>query len=247
MDENKKILSIIPARGGSKGLPGKNIKPLLGKPLILWTVEEAKKSKYINRIILSTDNMEIVQACKDRRVEIPFLRPKELARDDTPVIDVILHLLEYLRSTEGYLPDFVVLLQPTSPLRTCEDIDNVCDMLTANNEANAVISMTAVSQMPYWMRVINNNDGYVEYFISHNYKDCRRQDLPAIHIVNGAIYMCKTDILMKSKTFSPEKTLGYLMPKCRSIDIDDIVDFKLVESILFDQDYREKGENFIGG
>ena len=152
---------IIPARAGSKGLPGKNVKLLHGKPLISWTTEEAKKSKYLKKIILSTDDEEIVRVCKDHRVEVPFLRPKELARDDTPIIDVILHLLDHLRNTEDYLPDFVLLLQPTSPLRTCEDIDNVCDMLATNKEANAVISITAVSQIPYSMRVLNAKSALV--------------------------------------------------------------------------------------
>jgi|TARA_B100001971_G_C18249380_1_gene576942 CMP-N-acetylneuraminic acid synthetase len=240
MEENRKILSIIPARAGSKGLPGKNVKLLHGKPLIFWTTEEAKKSKYLKKIILSTDDEEIVRVCKGHRVEVPFLRPKELARDDTPVIDVILHLLSHLRSAEDYLPDFVLLLQPTSPLRTCEDIDNVCDMLTTNKEANAVISITAVSQIPYSMRVLNAKNGYVESFITHNYKDYRRQDLPVVYIVNGALYMCKTEVLLKSQTFAPERTLGYKMPKERSVDIDDIVDFKLAETILSEKNILSK-------
>lgn len=231
MYENKEILTIIPARIGSKGLPKKNIKPLLGKPLIFWTIETAQDSKYIERIAVSTDDKKIADICTNYGVQVPFLRPEELATDDASIVDVVMHLLDYYDNVENYFPDYVALLQPTSPLRAYYDIDKACEMLFSNNAADAIVSLTEVSESPYWMRTINDN-GIINYFINHDYKDFNRQDLPVTYIANGAIYICRTDILISDKTFSPQQTIGYSMPRSRSIDIDDIIDFKLAESIL---------------
>lgn len=241
MYDDKKILAIIPARGGSKGLPQKNIKPLLGKPLIAWTIEAVKNSKYVDRIIISTDDKEIANICNNFGVPVPFLRPKELAKDNTPIVDVVLHLLRYLKTTENYSPGFIALCQPTSPLRTSYDMDKAFEMLFANKRADAVISITEVSENPYWMRVLAD-DNFIDYFLKHNYRDYRRQDLPSVYIVNGALYICKTDIFLKNKTFTPERTIGYVMPRSRSVDIDDIFDFKTTELILSEQRCRKKNE-----
>lgn len=234
MNERKGILAIIPARVGSKGLPGKNVRPLHGRPLISWTIDAAKASKYINRIIVSTDDQKAADICGNCGVEIPFLRPKELAQDDTPIIDVIIHILENLNNTENYVPDIVVLLQPTSPLRTSADIDKALELLLGNKNAEAVVSISEVSETPYWMRVLDK-DGFIKYFMEHDYKDFRRQDLPPVYVVNGAIYICRKTALIKNRSFSPNNTLGYLMPKSRSVDIDDITDFELAESIMSKQ------------
>ena len=234
MNKGKKILGVIPARGGSKGLPRKNVLPLLGEPLIGWTIRAVKESRCIDRIVISTDDKEIAAVCENLGVPVPFLRPKELAEDDTPMVDVALHVLEYLKSREDYSPDYVALFQPTSPLRTASDINRAVELLFSNNRADSVISIVEASEKPYWMRTLSQ-EGFIKYFIEHEYKDLRRQDLPPVYIVNGAIYIGRTTTLLKNRTFSPEKTVGYLMPKSRSADIDDINDFKIAEMILSDQ------------
>lgn len=143
---NSKILAIIPARGGSKGVPRKNIRELAGKPLIAWTIEEAKKSKYIDRLILSTEDDEIIEVAKQYGCEVPFKRPIELAQDDTPGIDPVLHAIE---QCPGY--DYVVLLQPTSPLRTVDDIDGCIEQLLSSDGTNFCVSVTEPEKSPYWM------------------------------------------------------------------------------------------------
>lgn len=231
MNKDKKILAIIPARQGSKGLPGKNKKPLCGKPLIAWTLEQAKKSRFIDRIVVSTDDAEIAKISEECGVKVPFLRPRKLAQDKTGAMEVVLHLLDKLKKDENYLPDMVLLLQPTSPLRTVSDIESALRMLFSNKEADAVVSICETAKSPYWMRVMTD-EGFIKYFIKHKYVDYRRQDLPKTYSVNGALYLCKTPALLKWKTFSPKNTIGYLMPKERSVDIDDIIDFNLAEFIL---------------
>jgi len=138
MYKDKKILALIPARGGSKGLPRKNIKPLLGKPLIAWTIEQSLASKYLDKVVVSTEDKEIAEISKKYGAEVPFIRPKELAKDDTPSIDVVLHAIDFLEKKELF--NIIVLLQPTSPLRTISDIDNSIEFLFSKN-AQAIISV----------------------------------------------------------------------------------------------------------
>ena len=242
--KKNRLLAIIPARGGSKGICRKNIKTFGGKPLISWTIEEAKKCKYIDRIIVSTDDEQIADISKKYSAEVPFLRPKELSEDESPIIDAVYHLIDYLMKYEKYLPDFVALLQPTSPLRTYRDINIAFAHLLANKKANAVASITEVTEKPFWMRELSK-DGFISYFLQHSFKDFRRQDLPLIYIVNGAVFICKTNALMNQLTFTPNKTLGYVMPRDRSIDIDELIDLKLAKLILSEKTNGEKNENFV--
>ncbi|MBN1405550.1 MAG: acylneuraminate cytidylyltransferase family protein [Candidatus Omnitrophica bacterium] len=225
MVNNKNILAIIPARGKSKGIPGKNIKMFSGKPLIAWTIQEAKKVKCIDRIVVSTDDKKIAQIAKRYSAEIPFLRPKNLAKDNTPTIDVVMH---FLRTMETCLPDIIILLQPTSPLRSSDDIERALKMLISNNKASAVISMCEASENPYWMKKIQRG-GFITGFIKKSRKFLRRQDLPTVYMPNGTIYVYRVKALLKEKTLYPAKTLAYVMPKERSIDIDDMTDFTLAE------------------
>jgi CMP-N-acetylneuraminic acid synthetase len=227
----KKVLAIIPARGGSKGLPWKNIKCLAGKPLIAWTIGHAKKNKYIDDVVVSTDSKKIASIAEEYGASVPFLRPASLATDNAFSTDVVLDLLARLKKNGGYTADFVILLQPTSPLRTSDDIGKAMEMLGSNKKADAVVSITEVVENPYWMKV-QNDKGFIGNFIKHGRKIERRQDLPVIYTTNGAIYACKTSVFLKSKTFFPKHTLGYVMPRERSIDIDDIADFKMAELII---------------
>lgn len=221
MIDGKTVLAIIPARGGSKGVPRKNIRELGGKPLIAWTIEEAKKSKYIDRLILSSDDQEIIEVAKSFGCEVPFVRPAELALDETPGIEPVLHAIEML---PGY--DIVVLLQATSPFRKVEDIDG-CIRHCMDSDATATVSVTEVEQNPYWMYTIDTAGKMAPLILKDTFYT-RRQDLPAVYILNGAIYVARSEWLCKQKTFMAEKTLGFVMPQDRSTDIDTEFDLTML-------------------
>lgn len=227
--ECKKILAIIPARGGSKGIPGKNIKELNGKPLIAYTIEEAMKSRYVNRIIVSTDDERIADISKKYGAEIPFLRPSELSQDDTPTIECVIHMLRLLKEKEDYIPDYVCLLQCTSPLRTFEDIDGTIEKLITTDMDSAV-SVCEVATNPYWTNIFVGDR--LEYFLKEGKRITRRQELPKIYTLNGAVYVSKCDVLQKEMTFETKYITGYVMNKNNSIDIDDIIDFKFAELLM---------------
>ncbi len=226
---DKKILAIIPARGGSKGIVGKNIKELNGKPLIAYTIEEAKKSEYINRIVVSTDNEGIANISKKYGAEVPFLRPLELAQDDTPTIECVIHMLNVLKENEDYIPDYVCLLQCTSPLRTFNDIDGTIEKLLSTGLDSAA-SVCEAEVNPYWTNIFNGER--LEYFFKDGKEITRRQDLPNVYRLNGAVYVAKCDVLKNEMTFETEYTTGYVMDKNSSIDIDDIIDFKFAELLM---------------
>ncbi len=225
MINGKTILAIIPARGGSKGIPRKNIKILAGKPLIAWTIEEAKKSKYIDRLILSSEDEEIIKVAKKWGCEVPFVRPKELAKDDTPGIEPVIHAIKTLH--ENY--DYVCLLQPTSPLRKVEHIDAAIELIIKMN-AESLVSVKEVKENPYWMFEIDNNS-FLNKFINENIP-IRRQDLKELYVLNGAIYISKTDALIKNKSFLIDTTIAYKMDEISSVDIDEEMDFQVCEFLL---------------
>ncbi|KGM96428.1 acylneuraminate cytidylyltransferase [Clostridium novyi A str. 4552] len=229
------ILCIIPARGGSKGVYKKNIKLCNGKPLIAYTIEEAKKSKYIDRIIVSTDDNDIASIGKKFGAEVPFLRPDEIAGDDTPGITPIIHAINWLKDNEGYLPDYVMCLQCTSPLRKVEHIDEAIEKLI-NLEVDSLVSVCEVEHSPFWMKEINN--GKMKDFIQTDKNNLyRRQNLPTIYRLNGAIYIAKTQKLLQIKNWYTEDTIPYIMDKISSVDIDDEIDFKFGEFLLKDRGF----------
>ncbi|AOY75659.1 cytidylyltransferase domain-containing protein [Clostridium formicaceticum] len=225
---DEKILCIIPARGGSKGVKRKNIKPLRGKPLIGWTIDEAKKSKYIDRIIVSTEDEEIRRVSEKLDVEV-LIRPEELAQDHTPSIDVVFHTLDELKEG-GYVPDLVVLLQCTSPLRKAKHIDEALSMLIQNKKnADGIVSVTKEEHPPWWLKKVDE-DGYLTDFLEdQDNKFTRRQDFPDVYRLNGVIYVTKTETLHKEKSFITNKTMSYVMDRNASIDIDTEEDFLLAE------------------
>ncbi len=226
MINGKTVLSVIPARGGSKGLPGKNIKPLLDKPLIAWTIEEAKKSKYIDRLILSSDDKKIIAIAKWYGCEVPFTRPEELARDDTPGIESVFHAIQTL--PEKY--DYVVLLQPTSPLRTVRDIDG-CIAYCTQKKAPCCVSVTEPDKSPYWMFEMDDL-GRLEPLLKRDDNFSRRQVLPKTFVLNGAVYVAETEKLKEKKKFVHDETIGFYMPKFRSLDIDTEMDMIFAEFLL---------------
>lgn len=226
MFNGKTILAIIPARGGSKGVPYKNIRELAGKPLIAWTIEEAKKSQYIDRLILSSEDDQIIKIAKEWECEAPFVRPVELALDDTPGIAPVIHAV--IKLNEKY--DYVVLLQPTSPLRTVEEIDG-CIKKCIKAGKNSCVSVCEVRQTPYWMYKIDKNERLQKVLTTkEEYK--RRQDIPIVYIINGAVYVAKTDLVLCNKSLMDDDTIAYIMSKEKSIDIDEENDLLMVEIIL---------------
>ena len=226
MFKEKSFIGIVPARGGSKRLPNKNLLYLAGKPLIAWTLEAALKSKYLDHIVVSSDKDEILKVARDYGVET-VKRPKELATDSAKTVDVVRHVLESIKKEYNY----IVLLQPTSPLRTERHIDESIEFLISKN-ADAVISVCETEYPPLWCNTLPE-DLSMENFIRKEVVGKRSQDLPKYYRLNGAIYICKSDELIKQKTFFLNKNIyAYIMDRKSSIDIDDETDFLLAETLI---------------
>jgi CMP-N,N'-diacetyllegionaminic acid synthase len=224
--ENK-ILAVIPARGGSKGLPRKNLLPLGGKPLIAWTVQAAQSSRYIDRTVFSSEDEELIRTAREWGCEVPFPRPTELANDTSRNIDVVLHLLEQL---PGY--DILALLQPTSPLRTAQHIDQAIELMHRQG-AGSCISVSVASKSPYWSYTMAQS-GRLMPLVDASMAQQKRQLQPETYHPNGAIYLISIPLLKETGRFIQPDTLGYTMSKASSIDIDDAIDFKLAELLLGD-------------
>jgi CMP-N,N'-diacetyllegionaminic acid synthase len=216
------LLGIIPARGGSKGIPRKNIRLVKGKPLIVWTIEQARQSKFLDRVVLSSDDPEIMDIAANCGCEVPFRRPPELAADDTPGIVPVLHAIENL---PGY--DYVVLLQPTSPLRSVEDIDK-CISLCLERGAPACVSVTRCTENPYLMFWRGQSLRLSPLFAEGSRIACRQQ-LPDVFRINGAVYVALSQWLQEAKSFVTSETIGYEMPVDRSMDIDTEADLRFVD------------------
>lgn len=224
MSDRPKTLAVIPARGGSKGIARKNIKPLAGKPLIAWAIESALRSEVLDAVVISTEDEEIAAVARDWGALVPFLRPSALARDDTPGIDPIMHALEQLPDFDG-----VLVLQPTSPLRTTEDID-ACIELAQKLQAPSAVSVTKLEKHPFWMYRLDADQRL------HALIDApavsRRQDLPAVYALNGALYYARADWLRQHRAFVSTETVAYVMPPERSIDLDALLAWEFAELLL---------------
>ena len=219
INSRKRVLALIPARGGSKGLPRKNILIADGRPLISWTIAAAKNSAVIDRIVLSSEDDEIINIAKTLGCEVPFRRPQELADDKSSPVDVAIHALKAL---PGY--DYLILLQPTSPLRLSADIDAAFSLMNKRG-ATSCVSVCEVDQHPYWMYKLDDNDQLSRLFPSYT-EIGRRQDLPPVYVLNGAIYIVRVDQFLQSLRFIQDDTVAYKMPSERSIDIDNLHDFE---------------------
>lgn len=237
MYKGNRIVCIIPARGGSKGLKGKNIKDLLGKPLIAYSIEQARESKYIDRIIVSTDSLEISDIAKLYGADVPFIRPEELATDNSNTIDVLLHAVDWLEKNEKYLFDILVLLHATTPLRSVEDINNCIELLVEKNADN-VFSVMEAHRNPYFNMVEVGDDGIVTLVKKGDYTT--RQSAPKVYDMNASIYVWWKDVLKDERKIFLKKSHIYVMPKERSIDIDDDLDFKIAEFLCMN---RQKEAN----
>ena len=225
------VLGFIPARANSKGIPGKNIKLLNGKPLIGYTIEEGKKSR-INRLIVSTDSLEILKISQDFSAEVPFLRPAELSQDDSIIEDSLLDVLDKLKEGEGYQPDVIVLLQPTSPLRTADHINGCIDLLE-ENKADSIVSVSEPLEHPAEMVYWDDEEkmcSLSEIFFQD--KKIQRQQYPSFLFVNGAVYAFRYQSFIEKKSRFGNKTLPYMMRQIDSIDIDSKGDFTIAEALL---------------
>lgn len=224
MIDGRRVLAIVPARGGSKGVPRKNVRDLAGKPLIAWTIEAALESRYIDRVVLSSDDEEIMAVARRFGCEVPFVRPADLASDDAPGIAPVLHALNEL---PGY--DLVVLLQPTSPLRTVNDIDGAI-AFCCEKSACACVSVSPPSKSPYWMYTIDEEAHLSPFFGGEAI--ARRQELPDAMALNGAVYVADCKWLSRARNFITSETVGYLMPAERSLDIDEEFDLEICDALL---------------
>lgn len=230
MYKGKRILAIVPARGGSKGLPGKNIKEMCGKPLIAWSIEHAQKSKYVDDIFISTDSREIADVAEKFGVKVPELRPAELARDTAPSSEFIVYTLEKMRK-EGNSFDYFILLEPTSPLRDVEDVDKSIEMLIDSPESESCVGVCMSGTIhPAFMVTVGDN-GFLQA-LNPEQQTLRRQDLPKVYFFEGSVYVSSVEAYLKKRTFYHDKTLPYVVPEWKSHEVDDYVDFKIMETIM---------------
>ena len=220
------VVCVIPARGGSKGLPGKNIKMFCGKPLIAHTIEQARQSKYIDRVIVSTEAEEIAQISLKYGAEVPFMRPMELARDSSSTVGVLLHAINWLENVDRYAFDILLLLHTTTPLRSVEDINKSITLMVEENADN-VFSVAEAHRNPYFNMVEEGSDGFVRLVKEGCFST--RQTAPKVYDMNASIYVWWKNVLKEGKKIFLKKTKAYVMPKERSIDIDDDLDFRIAE------------------
>lgn len=224
------ILGIIPARGGSKGLPGKNILDFNGKPLISWTIEAALKSQSLDRIIVSTDDEKIASVSIAYGAEVPFLRPSEIAQDHSATIDTVLHAIDSFKNYE-----YILLLQPTSPLRSSQDIQDIIKY-GLETKASSIVSVCVSAKHPRWMYEFGKKN--VLQPIADMPFATRRQDMGDVYELNGALYFFRAEWIKKSKAFIDGDTLGFIMPKKRSIDIDTALDFEIAKHLQLCSDLQ---------
>ncbi|KMT64738.1 cytidylyltransferase domain-containing protein [Catenovulum maritimum] len=226
----KKILGVIPARAGSKRLPGKNVKELAGKPLIQWTIEAALGSGVLDDTIVSTDDADILELSKTLGCEAPFLRPVNLAGDESSSISVVLHALDYFEQ-QGVVYEYIMLLQPTSPLRTAKHISDSVSYLDQKN-ADAVISVCEMEHSPLWSNVLED-DCNMDSFLADEIKNKRSQDLPTHYRLNGALYLVNAKRLREEKSFLLSgNNFAFKMEQNCSVDIDEYLDFVIAETII---------------
>lgn len=222
----RRILGLIPARGGSKGLPNKHLLDLGGRPVLAWTAEAALASELLDRVVLTTDDEAIAQLGEQLGLDVPFRRPADLAGDDTPMADVVRHAVDVLDGDWGY----VVVLQPTSPLRTASDIDEavaLCD----RTGAPSCVSVSPVRQHPAWMYRVDA-DGSMSPLLDEGDKASRRQDLPPVFALNGAVYVLRRDRIDDADVFATAGAVAYAMPADRSVDIDTEHDLLVLRTLV---------------
>ncbi|MEM2251344.1 MAG: acylneuraminate cytidylyltransferase family protein [Candidatus Hadarchaeales archaeon] len=235
MAREMKILGLILARGGSVRVPRKNIRPLAGHPLIYYVIQAARKSKYINRIIVSTDDEEIAKVARECGAEVPFYRPKEFAKEDSPEFYAIEHALNWLRDNEGYIPDLVVKLFPTSPFLKPSTIDKAIEMMLENPDADSLRSVRLCKEHPYKMWVIEGNR--LKSFVPLDKKpknghSLPYQILPKVYIQNACIDVIRPKTIWEKKSVTGDEILALVMDEMESFDINTELDFIIAEELM---------------
>ena len=229
--KDNKVLAIIPARSGSKGLKNKNIKTFCKKPLIFWAIKAAKKSKLIDKIIVSTDSRKIKKICKDFDVDVPFLRPKKISQDNSKSIELIVHAINYFKKKSQFY-NYVILLEPTSPLTSNTDIDKAIRTLYKKRKsADAIVGVSQNINKHPINNVRVNSRGHIKPY-QKKLTFVRRQNLDKLYYFDGSLYVSKTHTLIRKKSFYHNRTLGFVTPKWKSIEIDDLTDFIAAEAIF---------------
>lgn len=232
MINGKAVIAIIPARSGSKGLPGKNTKQLCGKPLIAWSIEAALESKYVDEVMVSTDCEHIADIARQFGSTVPFIRPAELASDTASSIDVIKHAINFYQNKLSTSFDYIVFLEPTSPLRTSDDIDDAIIQLVENSLATSAVGICKTeSQNPAFLVKKDQNSLLIGYE-NLGMKVVRRQDISDVYFFEGSVYVSDISTLLEKGSFYHDQTLGYEFPKWKSFEIDDLDDFIIVEALM---------------
>ncbi|MBI2252706.1 MAG: acylneuraminate cytidylyltransferase family protein [Armatimonadetes bacterium] len=233
LENNFKIAAMVKARGGSVGLPGKNIKHFCGKPLIAWAIETAKKCKDIDYVFVSTDSEEIASIAREYGADIPFIRPDYLAVNTAHDGEVLLHAVDFLEKEKNMFFDVVLTLHPTSPLRKVEDLKKAIELISTNN-CGSVMSVCESLKSPYWMYLMEGNKlkRFVEDGI--DYHNLERQQLPKTYQLNGIVYATMVSAIKKYKVMITQDVMGFEVEQRRSISIDDIYEFYLAEMIMKD-------------
>jgi CMP-N,N'-diacetyllegionaminic acid synthase len=228
-----KVLFLIPARGGSKGLPGKNIRPLLGKPLIGWTIETAIEAagKLNGRVIVSTDDKSIADVAHSFNAEVPFMRPDELALDTSSSMDVVLHALDFFEA-RGEQFEYVCMLEATSPQRSAKDILSAFNLLVRIKGAESIVGICKTESGNPAFLAMKSEDHFIRPYSGDSFVSKRRQEIDDVYFFEGSMYISKTASLKKRKTFYHEHTLGFEMAKWKSFEIDDVVDFIIIEALM---------------
>jgi CMP-N,N'-diacetyllegionaminic acid synthase len=225
------VLGIVTARGGSKGIPRKNLAPVLGRPLLAFTADAALEARRLSRVVLSTDDQEIARVGEALGLDVPVLRPPQLAKDDTPTIPVLQHMVRFLED-QGERYDAILVLQPTNPLRRAEDIDGAIALLERTN-ADSVISFTAVGEKhPARMKMIDGSGWVEDPPFSESFEGQPRQQLPPLYLREGSIYLTRHDVLMAQNSLKGARCQAWIMPPERSCNVDDQFDLRLVEFLL---------------
>lgn len=230
MYKNKKVLVVIPARGGSKRLPGKNIRNLNGKPLMSYAIRAAIGSKFADRVVVSTDDKKIALVAKKYGAEVPFMRPDELASDKALPQYALQHAVKFFEENYNFKSDIIVMIQPTSPLVQSADVDEAIKKLM-DKKKNTCVSVSEISQRPEWMYRLDEKKS--ELFINKGNPKQRKQELPKLGVLNGAVYVMKYNVLMqKGLLIDNNSVCLHVMPRERSVDIDELFDFKLAEFLI---------------
>lgn len=224
-------VALICARGGSKGLPGKNIRPLGGKPLIAWSIEVAKKIDRVSRVIVSTDSEEIANVAKEYGAEVPFMRPDELALDTSPEWLVWRHALSYLSNNESSQIDGLVVIPATAPLRAVADVENCLDVYE-KGEVDIVLTVNKAHRNPYFNMIVNDDKGFSSLVMPPNSNIIRRQDAPVVFDITTVAYVVRPQFVNDSDSIFAGRVKSVCIPQERAIDIDTMLDFKIAESLF---------------